>query len=38
MDVDKGGDCQDLPALLGMVDEVSLAGLIFGVPFEDVEL
>lgn len=38
MDVDKRGDCLDLGALLRMVDEVSLAGLVFGVPIEDVEL
>lgn len=38
MDVDECGDCLDLDALLGMVDEVSLAGLVFGIPFEDVEL
>lgn len=38
MDVDECGDCLDLGALLRMVDEVALAGLIFGVPFEDVEL
>lgn len=38
MDVDECGDCLDLEALLRMVDEVSLAGLVFGVPFEDVKL
>lgn len=38
MDVDEGGDCLYLGTLLGMVDEVSLAGLVFGIPFEDVEL
>ena len=38
MDVDKCSDCLDLGALLCMVDEVSLAGLVFGVPIEDVEL
>lgn len=38
MDVDERGDCLNLGALLCMIDEVSLAGLVFGVPFEDVEL
>ncbi len=36
--VDKRSDCLDLGALLCMVDEVALAGLVFGVPLEDVEL
>ena len=34
MDVDESCDCLDRPALLGMLDEVTLAGLIFGIPFE----
>ena len=34
MDVDESCDCLDRPALLGMIDEVTLAGLIFRVPFE----
>ena len=38
MDVDECGDCLDLGALLCMVNKVALAGLILGVPFEDVEL
>ena len=38
MYVHKGGNCLDLAALLCMIDKVSLAGLIFGVPVEDVEL
>lgn len=38
MDVDECGDRLDLEAMLGMVDEVSLAGLVSGVPFEDVKL
>lgn len=38
MDVDERGDCLDLGALLCMIDKVSLTGLIFGVPVEDVEL
>ena len=37
-DVDKGGDGLDLRAVLCMGDKVSLAGLVFGVPLEDVEL
>jgi hypothetical protein len=37
-DVDEGSDSLDRTALLGMVDEVLLARLVFGVPFEDVEL
>ena len=38
MYVHEGGDRLDLGALLCMIDKVSLAGLIFGVPVEDVEL
>ena len=38
MDVDECGDGLDLTALLCMVDKVSLAGLVFGIPFEDVKL
>ena len=38
MYVHEGGNCLDLGALLCMIDKVSLAGLIFGVPVEDVEL
>lgn len=38
MNVDERGDRLNLSALLCMVDKVSLAGLVFGVPFEDVEL
>ena len=38
MYVDECGDRLDLCAVLRMVDEVSLAGLVFGVPVEDVEL
>ena len=37
-DVDKGRDGEDGATGLGMVDEVALAGLVFGVPFENVEL
>ncbi len=37
-DVDKGSDGLDMGRLLGVVDEVALAGLIFGVPLKDVEL
>ena len=38
MNVDERSDGLDLRALLCMVDEVSLAGLVFGVPLEDVKL
>ena len=38
MNVDEGGNCLDLGTLLCMIDKVSLAGLIFGVPVEDIEL
>lgn len=38
MYIDKRSDCLDLGALLCMIDEVSLAGLVFWVPIEDVEL
>ena len=38
MYVHEGGNCLDLGALLCMIDKVSLAGLIFGVPVENVEL
>ena len=38
MYVDKCSDCLDLGALLCMIDEISLAGLVFRVPIEDVEL
>ena len=38
MDVDEGGDGLDLGTVLGMIEKVSLAGLISGVPFEDIEL
>lgn len=38
MYVDKGSDCLDLGALLCMIDEISLARLVFGVPIEDVKL
>ena len=38
MYIDKRSDCLDLGALLCMIDKVSLAGLVFGVPIEDVEL
>ena len=37
-DVDKGGNSQYGAARLGMVDEVSLARLVFRVPFEYVKL
>ena len=37
-DVDEGSDGLDGAALLGMIDEVFLAGLIFGIPFEDIKL
>lgn len=38
MNVDERSDCVNLRALLCMFDEVSLAGLVFGVPLEDVKL
>ena len=38
MNVDECGDRLDLTALLCMVDKVTLAGLVFGVPFENVKL
>ena len=38
MDVDERGDGLDGVAMLGVVEEVALAALVFGVPFEDVEL
>lgn len=38
VDVDKGGNGEDVGRVLGVVDEVALAGLVFGIPFEDVEL
>ena len=37
-DVYESGDGLDGGGLLGVVGEVALAGLVFGVPFEDVEL
>lgn len=37
-DVDEGSDGLYGAALLGIIDEVFLAGLVFGVPFEDIEL
>ena len=38
MDVDKRSDCLDLGALLCMIDEISLAGLVFRVPIKNVKL
>ena len=38
MNVHEGGNCLDLGTLLCMIDKVSLAGLIFGVPVENIEL
>lgn len=38
MNVDEGGDGLDLGGLLGVVEKVALARLVFGVPFEDVKL
>ncbi len=38
MDVDKGSNSQYWAARLSMVDKVSLAGLVFRVPLEDIEL
>lgn len=38
LDVDECGYGLDGSGLLGMVDEVALAGLVFGEPVEDVEL
>ena len=37
-DVGEGSDGLYGDTLLGMIDEVFLAGLVFGVPFEDIEL
>ena len=37
-DVEEGGDGEDGTGVLGVVEEVALAGLVLGVPFEDVEL
>ena len=34
VDVDECCDCLDRPALLSVVDKVTLAGLVFGVPLE----
>lgn len=38
VDVEEGGDGLDRGGMLGVVEEVALAGLVFGVPVEDVEL
>ena len=38
MNVHEGGNGLDLATLLCMIDKVSLAGLIFGVPVENIEL
>ena len=38
VDVEEGGHGLDGTRVLGVVEEVALAGLVFGVPFEDVEL
>jgi len=38
VDVDEGGHGLDVVGGLGVVEEVFLAGLVFGVPFENVEL
>ena len=38
VDVEEGGDGLDGAGVLGVVEEVALAGLVFGVPLEDVEL
>ena len=37
-DVGEGSDGLYGATLLGMIYEVFLAGLVFGVPFEDIEL
>lgn len=37
-DVDKGGNSLDRPTMLGMVDEIALATLVSGVPFEYLKL
>jgi hypothetical protein len=36
-DVDESGDRQDGTRVLGVVQEVALAGLIFGIPHENIE-
>ena len=38
MNVHEGGNRLDLDTLLCMIDKVSLAGLIFGVPVENIKL
>lgn len=38
VDVYEGGDGLDVGGGLGVGCEVALAGLVFGVPFKDVEL
>lgn len=38
MDVEEGGDGLDRAGVLCVIEEVSLAGLVFGVPFKYVEL
>ena len=38
VDVEEGGDRLHGRRVLRVVEEVALAGLVFGVPFEDVEL
>jgi len=37
-DVYKGGKSLDLTFMLGVDDEVALAGLVFGVPLEEIKL
>ena len=38
IDIDEGGNSLDGTAVLGVFDEVSLTTLVFGIPFENVEL
>ena len=38
VDVEEGGDGLHGAGVLGVVEEVALAGLVFGIPVEDVEL
>jgi len=38
MDVDEGGESLDWPLVLGVVEEVSMAGLELRIPVEDIEL
>lgn len=38
LDVDEGGEALHHGLVLGVVEEVPLAGLVFGIPGDDVEL